>query len=369
MSENRSTEASGAKERLVTKELANGFVGDEIRGLKYPVHDHGFVALLDWMGDDQAIVDAARTSYGAGTTHTSDTRTLLRYLMRHRHTTPIEMCEVKLLVQVPMDCWRQWIRHRTATVNEYSTRYSEAIDDRYCAPDGLWRAQATDNKQGSAGYVTEWPDGYTPQEDGSVAFDSAKVSDTECGGFTQPHLVGPAMFLENRVADRKPTPGEYLSSRECDVHEATEGAYKERLRFGVAREVARKDLPLSTYTRAVWKIDLHNLFNFLSLRMDSHAQQEIRMYADTIGYKIVSQLFPQAFQAFLDYRLNAVSLTAMDQKVIRSLMLAGERLPVSVSLFKQHLPRDWQNKPRCRERAECLDKLLKLGIFREESRS
>ena len=177
------------------------------------------------MGTDESIVQAARISYGQGTKQVHQDRGLIRYLMRHRHTSPFEMCEIKLHVRVPMDCWRQWIRHRTASVNEYSTRYSIAIDAAQKTAPTDWRLQDMGSRQGSGGTV--------PSE-----------------------------------------LGKNLSSKEEELHKCSRDVYNERLNCGVAREQARKDLPLSTYTEAYWKIDLHNLLHFLSLRMDRHAQYE-----------------------------------------------------------------------------------------------
>ena len=200
---------------------------ENLRWKKFPVLNDGFVCLVDAMGSDDAIVQAARVSYGAGTKSVSDDRTLIRYLMRHRHTTPFEMAEIKLLVRVPMDAWRQWIRHRSASVNEYSTRYSVAIDSAQTTESDAWRFQATSNRQGSAGFFTS--------EEG------AKLTESERA-----------------------------------FQASARALYEERVRLGVAREQARKDLPLSTYTQAYWKCDLHNLFHFLALRMEEHAQLEIR---------------------------------------------------------------------------------------------
>jgi len=235
---------------------------DALRWQKFPVLDDGFVCLVDVMGDDQAIVQAARVSYGEGTRKVSDDRGLIRYLMRHRHTTPFEMVEIKLLVRVPMDCWRQWIRHRTANVNEYSTRYSLAIDAAQHTTAGEWRTQSSQNRQGSAGFLSE-------------------------------------------------DVGASLSASEQAFLESSRKLYEQRIEQGVAREQARKDLPLSTYTEAYWKVDLHNLLHFLALRMDSHAQFEIREYARTVGEQIVAPLFPLAWEAFVDYRIEATHLTRL----------------------------------------------------------
>jgi len=245
-------------------------IKNELIGKEFKVLDKGFIRLVDVMGSDEAVVQAARVSYGKGTKTRHEDEGLIRYLMRHRHTTPFEQCELKFHVKVPMDCWRQWIRHRTASVNEYSTRYSEAIDEKQMTKPEDWRTQGKINKQGS--------------------------------GETLPLLTGAG-----------------LTFQESHLHELTNNIYKQRLEKGVAREQARKDLPLSTYTMAYWKIDLHNLLHFLSLRMDSHAQKEIREYATIIGNEIVAKLFPLTWGAFEDYRLNAITLTARDIGLIHLL--------------------------------------------------
>lgn len=267
--------------------------------------DDGFIRLVDSMGNDASIVQAARVSYGVGTKSVNDDRGLIRYLMRHWHTTPFEMVEFKFHVRVPMDCWRQWIRHRMASVNEYSTRYSEAIDSCQTTAADEWRGQAKNNKQGSAGGIgDEWPEGYRLE---------------------QPH-GGEAriVVLDDRGApcmltDKDPyTPADYLTHRESWAQHVTRTVYEERLKFGVAREQARKDLPLSTYTEAYWKIDLHNLFHFLRLRMDSHAQAEIRMYANAIG-QLIKPVVPLAWEAFEDYRLNTMVLSALEIDYLRAM--------------------------------------------------
>ncbi len=243
---------------------------DEILGIRFDVLDDGFVRVVDYLGDDAAIVQAARVSYGEGTRRVSDDRGLIRYLMRHRHTTPFEMCELKLHVRVPMDAWRQWIRHRTASVNEVSTRYSVAIDAAQATPPAEWRMQSAGNRQGSGGLV-----------DRSV--------------------------------------GERLSAAEADLQHRARQVYRERLDAGVAREQARKDLPLSTYTEAYWKIDLHNLLHFLALRMDDHAQLEIRGYAQVIGAEVVARWCPLTWEAFCDYRLRATSLSRIETELAAAL--------------------------------------------------
>jgi thymidylate synthase (FAD) len=243
---------------------------DAILGTAFRVLDDGFVRLVDYMGDDAAIVQAARVSYGKGTKRLQEDRGLIRYLMRHSHTTPFEMCEIKLHVRVPMDVWRQWIRHRTASVNEYSTRYSEAIDAAQRTAADAWRWQSTANRQGSAGVLP-------------------------------------------------PDVGARLSSEENELLRRTRAVYEGRLAAGVAREQARKDLPLSTYTEAYWKVDLHNLLHFVGLRMDAHAQQEIRAYATVIGEEIVARWVPVTWEAFLDYRKRALTLSSLEVALVAAL--------------------------------------------------
>ena len=245
--------------------------------VRHDVLDHGFVRLVDYMGDDTAIVQAARVSYGAGTRTPSSDEALIRYLMRHWHSTPFEMCEIKLHVKLPVFVARQWIRHRTANVNEISARYSILDREFYTpAPEHL-AAQSATNKQGRAAVL-----------EGDEA---ARVLDI---------LRGDA-------------------ARAYDHYEAmlsTEGQQ------GLARELARMNLPGSIYTQWYWKIDLHNLFHFLRLRGDPHAQYEIRVYAEAIC-RIVADWVPAAFRAFEDYRQNAVQMSAIEMDVIRA-MIRGE---------------------------------------------
>lgn len=289
----------------------------ELKWKKFPVLDDGFVCLVDVMGDDSSIVQAARVSYGEGTKKASDDRTLIRYLLRHRHTTPFEMVELKFLVRVPMDCWRQWIRHRTANVNEYSTRYSIAIDSTQTTQADEWRTQSQTNRQGSE------------------------------------------EMLPTDV-------GEKLSTAERELQALTRRVYQERLDLGVAREQARKDLLLSTYTEAYWKVDLHNLLHFLALRMDSHAQLEIREYSATIGRKIVQPLLPLVWEAFEDYRLNASGLSRLEIGCIQRLMqhaaANGRVPPLPVADFLSVQDPTWSELTRSRERDECLAKLQELGL-------
>ena len=264
-----------------------------------PVHDHGLVALVDTMPRlvpegqtaDQAIVQAARVSYGAGTKKINEDRGLIRYLLRHRHTTPFEMIEFKFHVAMPIFVARQWIRHRTANVNEYSARYS-IVPDRFYRPsiDNV-RKQSTANRQG-----------------GDEAID---VSTAE----------------------------EFLSLLEDS--EALYARYIDLTERGVARELARTALPVSVYTEWYWKCDLHNLLHFLSLRMDPHAQIEIRDYASAM-YDLIKPIVPITCEAFEDYRMNSMQLTGLEVDAMRS----GKPLATS-------------NK---RETAEWETKKAKLGI-------
>ncbi|MBM7066878.1 FAD-dependent thymidylate synthase [Actibacterium sp. 188UL27-1] len=250
----------------------------------HPVLDHGFVRVVDYMGDDSAIVQAARVSYGAGTKHVSNDQGLIRYLMRHWHSTPFEMCEVKLHVKLPVFVARQWIRHRTANVNEYSARYSILDREFYIpAPDQL-AAQSTVNNQGRGEVLT--------------GDEAARVLDMLKGDAT----------------------------RSYDHYEAmlnTEGQQ------GLARELARMNLPANVYTQWYWKVDLHNLFHFLRLRADAHAQYEIRVYAETIC-NLVANWVPAAYSAFEDYRLGGAVLSAKGVECLRR-MLKGEAVTQETS--------------------------------------
>lgn len=231
-----------------------------------PLLDHGFVRLIDYMGDDAAIVQAARVSYGKGTKTARNDRGLIRYLMRHRHTTPFEMCEAKFHVKLPIFVARQWIRHRTANVNEYSARYSILDREFYLpAPEQL-AAQSNNNRQGRD-----------------------RVLDADENARVLQLLQSDAI----RVYDTY----EHLLNDQGDGTPVEEG------RSQLARELARMNLSLNYYTQWYWKVDLHNLLHFLSLRMDHHAQYEIRVYADAMG-EMVKEWVPAAWEAFSDYRLG-----------------------------------------------------------------
>lgn len=256
-------------------------------GQEIPVLDHGFIRVVDYMGNDDAIVQAARVSYGSGTKSVSDDRNLIRYLLKHHHTTPFEMAEIKLHVKLPIFVARQWIRHRTASVNEYSARYSLLDREFYIPADEAIAGQSSENKQGRA----------------------ARVSADRASAVTN--------------AMSKVAGGAYATYLEL-INEATEGFIRDPEKEGVARELARTVLPVSFYTQWYWKIDLHNLLHFLALRTDSHAQHEIRCYALEI-LKIVQVWVPHTYEAFLDYRLDATELSGPALRVLRRI-LAGERV-------------------------------------------
>ena len=249
--------------------------------------DHGFVRVIDYMGDDGAIVQAARVSYGKGTRPVSEDRGLIHYLMRHRHSTPFEMCEIKFHVKLPIFVARQWIRHRTANVNEYSARYSILDREFYLpAPEHL-AAQSAANRQGRGEVLT--------------GAEAAEV-----------------MHLLERDAMRA------YDDYERMLNEREDGTAIEPGRQGLARELARMNLTLGFYTQWYWKIDLHNLLHFLSLRADPHAQYEIRVYADAM-LGIVERWVPLAYEAFVQHRLHAVTLSAKALAVVKR-MLAGENV-------------------------------------------
>jgi len=250
---------------------------EEVLYQAFPLLDHGFVRVIDYMGDDAAVVQAARVSYGRGTKKVSEDKGLIHYLIRHRHSTPFEMCEIKFHVKLPIFVARQWIRHRTANVNEYSARYS-ILDREFYIPDPAHlAAQSKANNQGRGEILS--------------GEEAARVL---------------AILRDD-------------STRAYDHYEAmlsTEG------QAGLARELARMNLPANVYTQWYWKIDLHNLFHFLRLRADPHAQYEIRAYAEVLC-EVAKDWVPAAWAAFEDYRLNAVTFSGRGMEALRR-MLKGE---------------------------------------------
>jgi len=254
-----------------------------------PVLDHGFVRVIDYMGDDAAICQAARVSYGRGTKSVQNDEGLIRYLMRHWHSTPFEMCEIKLHVKLPVFVARQWIRHRTANVNEYSARYSILDREFYIPEPSHVNAQSVVNNQGRGGVL-----------EGAEA----------------------ARVLEILKSD---------SNRAYDNYEAmiAETGPDGEPQDGLARELARMNLPSNIYTQWYWKVDLHNLFHFLRLRADAHAQYEIRVYADAIC-NVVADWVPAAYRAFEDYRLGGATISNTALECIRR-MVKGEEVTQETS--------------------------------------
>lgn len=269
---------------------------------------HGFVRYVDHMGNDQAVVQAARVSYGEGTKSISDDKGLIRYLMRHKHTSPFEMCEIKLHIKIPMEIWRQMVRHRTASINEYSTRYSIALDDYAEITPNEWRLQSKSNKQGSEGLLIE---------------------------------------QNNKLAEE-------LYQSELLLHNIIKDEYRRRIEVGIAREQARKILPLDTYTMVYWKIDLHNLFHFLKLRLAPEAQQEIREFAEAI-YSIVKKLFPICSEAFEDYVLNAKTFSKQEMNCLKKLLESCIELSEIDPKAKQKLLETFI--PNSREQKEFIEKI------------
>src|SRR5271165_97025 len=266
----------------------------------FNVLDHGFVRVIDYMGDDAAIVQAARVSYGRGTRRVSEDQGLINYLMRHRHTTPFEMCKIKYNVKLPIFVARQWIRHRTANVNKSSARYS-ILDNEFYIPDPEHLAvQATTNRQGRGAAI-----------EGEAA---------------------------QRVLDllRRDAEHAYAGYSEL-LNEDASGAPFDAAQPGLARELARINLSLGFYTQWYWKTDLHNLMHFLSLRADPHAQYEIRAYAEVM-LGAFARWVPMAHAAFLEYRMNAAVISATGLSVIRRL-LASEQVDQPSSGLS---PREWR---------------------------
>ena len=249
---------------------------DALLDKEFKVLDHGFVRLVDYMGSDQAIAQAARVSYGEGTKKVTEDRGLIRYLLRHRHTSPFEMVEFKFHIKLPIFVARQWIRHRSASVNEYSGRYSVMKEEFYTPQPADIRFQSTVNKQGRSEEI-----------------------------------------VPDEMKER------FLSHLDKSNKESF-GQYSQFVDEGLARELARIDLPLSLYTEWYWKIDLHNLFHFLRLRMDSHAQKEIRNYGMVMA-EIVKTVCPMAFEAFMDYTVDSVYFSGTELKILKD-RLTAEKL-------------------------------------------
>ncbi|MCI4364679.1 MAG: FAD-dependent thymidylate synthase [Thermoplasmata archaeon] len=282
---------------------------DQMVGVKVPVLSHGFVVLVDYMGNDAAIVQAARVSYGQGTKTVRDDRGLIRYLMRHRHTTPFEMVEYKFLVRLPIYVARQWIRHRSASVNEYSARYSVIPDEFEVPPVEEVRHQSERNRQGR-------------------------------GEALPPDVVHRFRTDLERIAK--------------DAY----ATYTTALEAGVARETARLVLPVAYYTQWYWKTNLHNLFHFLSLRLDPHAQEEIRLFATAVD-QLARLVTPVAFEAFDEFQREGISLGRQERKAFR-LLLEGKTPEAACEAAGLPLVREDGKRMKTGEGVEFLEKLERL---------
>ncbi len=272
------------------------------------VLDDGFVKFIDCMGDDIAVVQAARISYGSGSKGTTSDRQLIRYLMRNGHMSPFEMVELKFHIRLPIDVMRQLVRHRTASINEYSTRYTKAIDSVHKIGINEWRKQSNKNKQGS----------------------SDEFIDAELGS---------------------------ILSQDCDSFStAVYNKYNELLENGVSREQARQILPLSTYTEIYWKMNLRNLFHFLSLRLDGHAQKEIREYAKAIYY-FAHKFFPMSTDAFSEFVLSSVTFSQTEIKILVDMCKKGWVDSESLSLIDYLQKIVSESSMSDTERVEFLNKL------------
>ena len=291
-------------------------VAAELENILYeaiPVLDHGFIRVIDYMGDDSSIVQAARVSYGKGTKKVSTDSGLIKYLMRHWHSTPFEMCEIKYHVKLPIFIARQWIRHRTANVNEYSARYSILDKEFYLPEPNHLAAQSKNNRQGR-------------------------------GDILQGEQAKKVLDLLKGDAERT------YDNYENMLNERYDGSVIDESQNGLARELARMNLTLGTYTQWYWKTDLLNLMNFLRLRADHHAQYEIRAYADVM-LDTLKRWVPITYEAFLDYRVGGTEVSSKGKKVLKKL-ISGETIDLESSGLSK---REWNE---LMEAFEIKDKIL-----------
>ncbi len=290
------------QEQKSQKNITKRVTSPELEKILYeaiPVLDHGFVRVVDYMGDDSSVVQAARVSYGKGTKKISTDSGLIKYLMRHRHSTPFEMCEIKYHVKLPIFVARQWIRHRTANVNEYSARYSILDKEFYLPSKKNLATQSTSNRQGRGEII------------------NGKQADS---------------ILNILKKDAEQTYANY----EVMLNEKFDGSVINENNKGLARELARMNLTLNTYTQWYWKTDLLNLMNFLRLRADTHAQYEIRAYAETM-LDTLKKWVPITFEAFMDYRVGGTEVSAKGKLIIQKL-IKGENVDVESSGLSK---REW----------------------------
>lgn len=268
-----------------------------------PVLDHGFVGLVDTMGTDASIVQAARVSYGDGTKTVLEDRGLIRYLMRHKHTSPFEMCQIKIHIKMPIFVMRQWVRHRTASLNEYSGRYSVMTDEFYVPQPNVIMPQSKDNKQGRAGEMSD--------------SNSAGVQTLMNRSYEASYDAYEVLLGEGRVVDYRKPP--------VDADWDTDVGYFDDEFNGVAREMARSVLPVGNYTELYWTQNLHNMMHLLKLRMDPHAQYEIRAFADAV-YDLIKPIYPEALQAFDDYVREATTNSRMETALLK-VLLGADKAP------------------------------------------
>jgi len=290
------------KDQQSQKNTTKRVTAPELEEILYdaiPVLDHGFIRVVDYMGDDASIVQAARVSYGKGTKKVSTDAGLIKYLMRHWHSTPFEMCEIKYHIKLPIFIARQWIRHRTANVNEYSARYSILDKEFYLPTSENLAAQSQSNRQGR-GEVLKG--------------DQAKK------------------VLDLLKSDSERT----YSNYEEMLNERYDGTVIDEKKIGLARELARMNLTLNTYTQWYWKTDLLNLMNFLRLRADHHAQYEIRAYADVM-LNTLKKWVPTTYEAFMDYRVGGTEVSSKSKNVIQK-MIRGEEISIEQSGLSK---REW----------------------------
>lgn len=273
---------------------------EEILYKSLPVLDHGFIRVIDYMGDDSAIVQAARVSYGRGTKKSLQDQGLINYLMRHRHTTPFEMCDIKFHIKLPIFIARQWIRHRTASVNEYSARYSILSNEFYMPQKVHLTTQSAENKQGRSNQAL-------PEDDADRILEMLRDDAMKCH----------AHYIDM-------------------LNEDEQGNVIDPNKVGITRELARMNLTLNTYTEWYWKINLHNLLHFVALRADSHAQYEIRVYAEVI-LDILKRWVPYAFEAFEEHMLGGSRISRKGMEIVRALIDGQEITQESSGMSK----REW----------------------------
>lgn len=310
------------KPELVSKRRVN-LGAEQYLGMEIPVLDHGFVKLVEYMGDDQSVEEAARISYGGGTRNVNETTGLIRYLRRHRHTTPFEMAELKFHIKIPLVVLAQMIRHRTANINQISARYSLMDNEFYIPERENIGVQSSVNRQGRGEEVE----------------------------FAKAEEFRTWLILASQEAY-----GKY----EYFLNDDGTGKPVDTDKPMLARELARMGLPQNLYTQLVWKCDLHNIFHFLGLRMEGHAQWEVRQYANAMG-QIVKDSFPISYKAFEDYEFNAMNMSVPEQDIIKNL-LAERGIVFTEEEIQQTA--DKLGLTNKRERQDVLDKLKGLGIIK-----